>query len=208
MKKFSITRLETARPDPIAFAKTLTESLVSFGHNPKSVRWLTAATTFHKTGSTSQAINYLENSFANRKPTNKNIQEVANLRLALLNYCDEHNQKKLNYHSHRTRLEIVLSSKVKITGTIWLINSTSEGRYSSYTIVDDATSLKWKSELRHPILQDYIATKLFNCSRQNVSVGIINYTTGLHEQIIFEDEDIEIALDELRDIGSKISSVL
>jgi len=208
MKKFSITKLETARPNPIAFATTLTENSLPFNNNPKSVRWLTALTTFHKTGNTAQALNYLENSFANRKQTSKNIKEVISLRQALLNYFDEHTQKKFNYYSHRTRLEIILSPKVKITGTIWLINSTVEGKYSSYTIVDDKTAQIWKSELRHPILQDYIAPKIFNCDRKDISVGIINYTTGQHEQQIFEDDDIEIALEELSYIGAKISSVL
>lgn len=208
MKKFSITKLEDARRNPIAFANTLTEASPVFSSNPKSVRWLTAVSKFHKTNDSRLALNYLDSSFANRKQTNKNISEVAQLKQALELYFLEYANRKYNYLGDRISMEIILSPKVKVTGNIWILNSKPDGGFISYTIVNGDEIGFWRTELRHPIIQSHIANNICKCLTDDVSVGIINYKTGIFEEHTYDMEDIDIAFEELYNIGNKITSVL
>gem|GEM_PF-1926853 len=202
--KFSITKLESARPDPIAFIKNL-EDEGGYGY-PKSLRWLDSACEYHRTNNLSHSINYLQNKFISRNRTQQNIKEEEKLTQSLVHYIEEHNHLKYTYKSNRMRLDIKLSDKLEIGGLIWLINTTAEGGYTTYTITD-SDNIYWQNELRFPIIQKFLSNK-FKCNSDNVAIGVINYTSGKREQRCYSTDDILIAEEELNDIGAKISSVL
>jgi len=206
-KRFSISKLELARINPKDFGTHLKEdSPEPFTNSPKSVRWLNAVGVYHKEGNLSDAINNLENSFSNRKKNKKNIAEVETLINALISYVNDHSFLEYNFFSHRHKMEINLSDKLKTTGWIWIINKTYNG-FSGYVIVNDNDSHNWQNQLRFPIIQNYIATKIFKCPIENVEVGIINYYEGKHHKTTFSQEDITYSLNELKLIGNEISSL-
>lgn len=203
-KKFSITKLENARRNPKAFGSLLMDAVKEpFSSNPKSVRWLTAVANYHKNSNLSEAVNSLIESFSRRKQTKKNIAEVDTLITALYNYVNEHSSLSYTYFSHRHLLELTLSEKLKMNGWIWIINKTTNG-YSGYTIVNNEDSNNWQSQLRFPIIQSYLAEKIFKCNVEKVEVGIINYYEGKHHRISYTTNEISLAFDELKLIGNEI----
>lgn len=207
-KKFSISKLEVARSNPRGFGVHLRDDTEEpFNNRPKSVRWLDAVTTYHRNSSLSEAVNYLENSFSNRKQNKKNIAEVETLVSSLYSYVSEHSNLNYNYFSHKHKMEIHLSEKLKMTGWIWIINKTSNG-YSGYVIVNDVDSFNWQNQLRFPLIQNYIAKYIFKCHTDEVEVGIVNYYEGKHHKVSYTKKDIKEAKKELKFLGSEISYVL
>ncbi|OUL63949.1 hypothetical protein [Flavobacterium sp. AJR] len=207
-KKFSISKLELARKNPIDFGNHLRDDEEEpFNNRPKSVRWLDSTSVYHKNSSLSEAITYLENSFRNRKQTKKNVKEVETLVNSLCLYVTECSALNYTHYTHKHKIEINLSSKLKTTGWVWIINTTSTG-YSAYIVVNDNDSHNWQGQLRFPIIQNYVANLIFNCPIEDVDVGIINYTEGKHHRTCFSQTDITEALNELKAIGSQISSLL
>lgn len=208
VKKFSISKLELARKNPTDFGNHLRDDEEEpFNNRPKSVRWLDSTSVYHKNSNLSEAITYLENSFINRKQTKKNVKEVETLVNSLCLYVNDYLALDYNHYSHKHKIEIYLSPKLKTTGWIWIINTTSTG-YSAYIIVNDDDSHYWQNHLRFPIIQNYIAKNIFNCPIENVEVGIINYTEGKHHKTCFSQDEITEALSELKLIGSQISTLL
>lgn len=208
VKKFSISKLEMARKNPTDFGTHLRDDDEEpFNSRPKSVRWLDATSVYHKNSNLSEAITYLQNSFRNRKQTKKNIKEVETLVQSLCIYVNDHLELNYNHYNHKHKIEIYLSQKLKTSGWIWIINTTPSG-YSAFIVVNEQDSINWQNQLRFPIIQNYIANKLFNCPIENVEVGIINYFEGKHYKTCFQQDTIKNALEELKIIGSQISSLL
>ncbi|MBA9073497.1 hypothetical protein GGR22_001623 [Flavobacterium gossypii] len=204
-----MSKLETARINPRDFGAHLRDDTEEpFNNRPKSVRWLDAVSTYHKTGSISKAIIYLENSFSNRQKNKKNITEVENLVSSLYSYASDHSNLKYTYYNHKHTMEIYLSEKVKTTGWIWIINKTDYGGYSGYIVVNDSDSHNWEKQLRFPLIQNYIAKHIFKCESNLVEVGIINYYEGKHHKISYNKRDIKSAKKELKFLGTEISSFL
>lgn len=210
MKKFSISNLESARKNPSDFGKTLNkgDNPNSVFNRPKSVRWLDAVKVYHNTLNLSNAINGLERSFSNRKDTPKNKREVETLIFALEHYVFEHNKLEYIHLESCHSIEIILSPKVKITGWIWLINMTNTGGRTGYVVTNKVIDSTWESELRFPIIQNYIANNIYGCEMDEVEVGVIDFTTGQHHHTTFSSEEIEDALSELDSIGHDITNVL
>jgi hypothetical protein len=212
MKKFSISLLESARRNPILFSKSLKEgSSVSNqfgGGRPISVRWLDAVGNYHRTRDISLAITSLEKAFINRKDTPRNRKEVENLIFALENYVIEYNRLGYEHLEKAHSMQIILSPKVKITGWIWLLNMTSLGGRSGFIITKGIIDTSWQTELKYPIIQDYIANHIYGCELNQVAVGVIDYTSGHHSYYSYSKKEIDEALAELNSIGQNITSLL
>lgn len=211
MTKFSITKLETARTNPSKFGNQLKNSTAKdnfFGGPAKSVRWLSAVTRFHDTGDLSAAINYLSNSFSNRKNTPKNRQEVEDFITALENYIDQHNQLGNIFLESRHNIDLEIVPKLHLSGWIWLLNMTVNGRRRAYQIKKPEAVYNWVSELQYPIIQDYVANHIYGCAIEDVDVGVIDYYTGEHSQNSFSSTEIQDAITELNSVGNIISSIL
>jgi ribonuclease HI len=210
MKKFSISQLEVARRNANTFANALKNDAKgsSFGGRPKSVRWLDAIGVYHNSNDISSAINKLSQAFSRRKDTTNNRKELESLIQSLENYVHTHH--KLNYifleKSHS--VEIFLSNKVKITGWIWLLNMKPNGERAGYMISKDIKDTSWQNELRFPIIQDYIANKIYGCELNEVEVGVIDFKTGNHHTKKYSAGEIKRAITELDSIGTTITNIL
>lgn len=206
IRRFSVTKLEIARNNPKIFGDHLkVGDEERFNNRPKSVRWLDSVAVYHKTLNLSAAINYLENSFIGRKRTKKNIKEVEALVISLCTYVRDFLDLGYTFDRHKYKMEIILSPLLKTTGWIWIINQTNKG-YSGHIVVNDVDSHDWQNHLRFPIIQNYIANKIFKCPVELVEVGIINYYEGKHHTVTYSKEGIDKALEELKFIGNEITS--
>jgi hypothetical protein len=205
--KFSITQLEKARKSPFDFAKALkngTSTSSGFGY-PKSLRWLNAIFKFHQ-GDINQAILSLEKGFSQRKDTPKNRREVENFIEAISSYEINIKKKGLLFVKSREAITIEINSSLKITGIIPLIYMNPSNGFSAYFISKE--NEHWQTELKFPVVQNYIANEVFNCEISDVQIGYIDYYSGLFHDTIFTDKEIKSALKEVTAIGKLIMSNL
>ncbi len=206
MKKFSITELETARRDPVGFGKALKDGATSssrFGAYPKSMRWLNALCKYHEEMDISSAILSLETGFSNRQDNAKNRRELESFIDALSNYESEIKKRKLSLLKSREPVSIQLTGLLKITGQIPLIFMKPDVGFSAYFITRE--NAVWETELKYPVIQNYIASSIFNSNIREVEVGYINYYSGEFYEISFSVPEIKSAIQELKKIGESVS---
>lgn len=206
MKKFSITELETARRNPVDFGKALKNSSTSangFGGYPKSMRWLNAICKYHEEQDISPAILSIETGFSNRKDNAKNRQELETFIDALSNYESEIKKRKLSLIKSREPVNIVLTTLLKVSGQIPVIFMKPNIGFCAYFITKENST--WESELKYPVIQNFIAADIFNCEANVIDVGYINYYTGEFHETSFSMSDIKSALKEMKVIGESIS---
>lgn len=203
--KFSITNLEKARRNPVEFAKILSggkSSENNFGGYPKSMRWLNAVCEFHKNGKISDAFESIESGFSRRKNTAQHRRELKMFYQALDKYKTETVKRKLSLLKSREPIHVKVNSLVEISGIIPLIFMKPVSGFSAYFI--SVNNPAWKSELKFPIIQSFVAGKVFNTNIEEIEVGYIDYLTGEFNETSFSVAEIGTYAKELENIGQTI----
>lgn len=211
MSSLSITNLESIRKNPIPFARSLkigTYEKPSIGGRPKSVKWFDSILKYHETSDISQAVDKLESSFSNRKNTTANQRELENLMNALYVYVEDYQRSGYFFVDKRIRLDIPITTTLKLTGWIWLVYMKSEGGKLGLIISKEVNELKWNLELRFPLIQNYIAQKVYGCALEDVEVGVIDFLTGRNYTKTYDKDEIELSLEEFEQIKTKIGKIL
>jgi len=208
MTKFSITKLEEARSNPIAFAKTLSnkEQAKSNFRYAKSQRWLNAVGAYHASGKIVDAYTSLEEGLSNRKDTAANRREMGKLLAALADYEKEITKRSLILIRSRESIDLQLTKKLRIGGQIPLIFMKAAQGYSAYFV--SKANANWQRELKYPILQNYMGSKIFNTDPQQIEIGYIDYLTGEFHEECFTPRELKEAESELKKMGAKISNLL
>lgn len=208
MKKFSINSLETARKNPAAFKLMLendkTDGANFWGGRAKSRRWHDAVSIYHQRSDKNEAIQHLIKAFSSRKDTIFNRRELDSLILSLENYIIEYTKLKYLNLEKSLRLSLLITPEIKVTGMIWLINETSRKGYAGYFVGKEVNKLNWESELRFPIIQNFLSEK-YHCPLNRIEVGLIDYTTGHHHKISYNEDEIHDAVVEFNKIGNLLS---
>ncbi len=207
MTKFSISKLESARQNPTQFAKSLkTKDGGWSGGKSKFSAWKYAVNEYHKTKNLGEAINYFERIYIRWFADNmKNEREREAWVQTLETYVIEHSKRGLIYVNHRIRIEIPLTPKLKITGEIPLINMNGNFGYSAYFFTKDSST--WKTELKFPIIQDYLAN-FYGVDLSEVEVGVFGIDSEKLSQVTFSDQDVGGAKKELNTIGQTITRII
>lgn len=203
--KFSITKLEQARRNPIEFAQTLKSGKSSennFGGYPKSMRWLNAVCEFHKNGNLSDAFESIDHGFSRRKNTAQHRRELEMFYKALDKYKNETVKRKLTLLKSREPIHINLNSQVEISGIIPLIFMKPTSGFSAYFI--SLSNSVWKTELKFPVIQSFIAESVFKTNIKEIEVGYIDYLTGELNETSFPSAEINTSAKELENIGQSI----
>lgn len=208
MTKFSITKLEEARANPVAFAKLLRDGQAAKGgfRYPISLRWLNAVTTYHDSGKIGDAYSSIDGALSHRKDTPANRRQMVKLLTSLSDY--EKQIKNWNFHLIKSReaIDLQLSQKLRISGQIPLIYMKPDDGYAAYFI--SKGSLNWRNELKYPILQNYLGRTVFNTDPQLVDIGYIDYLTGEFSEECFSAKELQAAESELKKMGAKISKLI
>lgn len=208
MNKISFSQLENARRNPTAFAKSLSSPNNGTPRFSKFMAWQNAVHHYHKErDDLSKAIKYFENTFTrNFADNSKNNAEKENWILELEAYSNDDKRKKLTYVEHKKRINIPLTSKIRLGGELPLIKMNIKGGYSIYFFSRE--SALWEDELRFPVIQNFIATKLYNVDLSDVEVGVYSLDLQKHLQCIYSKKNIDSAVNELNAIGNTISLAL
>ena len=203
--KFSITNLEKARRNPVEFAKMLSgknSAENNFGGYPKSMRWLNAVCEFHKNGKLSDAFESIDEGFSRRKNTAQHRRELEMFYQSLDKYKTATAGRKLSLLKSREPIHIKVNPQIEISGIIPLIFMKPAGGFSAYFISLNNTA--WRSELKFPVIQSFVAEKVFKTNVEEIEVGYIDYFTGEFNETSFSAAEGETSAKELESIGKTI----
>lgn len=203
--KFSITNLEKARKNPVEFAKMLKSGKTSeneFGGYPKSMRWLNAVCEFHKNGKLGDAFEAIKSGFSGRKNTAQHRRELQMFYNSLDKYKTDVIGRKLVLLKSREKIHLKVNPQVKVAGIIPLIFMKPTSGFSAYFISLDTPA--WRSELKFPIIQTFVAESVFKTNVEEIEVGYIDYYTGEFNETAFSVAEINSAVKELESIGETI----
>lgn len=208
MNKISFSQLESARKNPTAFAKSLISPSGGIPRFSKFMAWQLAVHRYHKEkGNLSEAVNYFETTFMrNFTDNSKNEAEREDWILELQAYSTDDIKRKLTYVEHKKRISIPLTSKVRLGGELPLIKMNNKGGYSVYFFSRESSL--WESELRFPVIQNYVASTLYNVDLNDIEVGVYSLNLKKHLQRSFTQKEIDAAVKELNTIGKAVSLVL
>lgn len=208
MKTISFGQLENARNSPKAFAKSLDNPDGGSPRFSKFMAWQLAVFHYHKEkNNLSKAINYFETTFLrNFADNSKNKTEREELIEQLEAYANDERRKNLIYVEHKKRISIPLTSKIRLGGEVPLIKMNNKLGYSAFFFSREDAA--WESELRFPIIQNYISQTLYNVDLSEVEVGIYSLYKQKHFQTTYKLKEVQQALNELTTIGNAVSLAL
>jgi len=201
MSKFSITRLEVARRNPVDFAKSLsasgeTSNPLKRGF-PKSMRWLNAVNEYHATGDIGDAITSIETWFGKKASNAANRRELRKFITGLGEYEAAVEQK--GYVLVKSRETIDLSFQtLHITGIIPLIFMKAAGGFAAYFI--SPPNAGWQTELKYPVVQQYVGATVFKSNVSEIEVGYVEFPSGAFYEKKFTRNEIIAATQELQNI--------
>ena len=108
--------------------------------------------------------------------------------------------------SIKKRISIPLTSIVRLGGELPLIKMNNKGGYSIYFFSRESNI--WEGELRFPIIQNYVASTLYNVDLNEIEVGVYSLDLRKHLQRCFTQKEIDAAEKELKAIGKVVSLAL
>lgn len=205
MNKISFSQLESARKNPTAFAKSLVSPSEGTPRFSKFMAWQLAVYHYHKErGELSKAVNYFETTFIRNFADNpKNTAEREGLIVELQAYSNDDIKKKLTYVEHKKRINIPLTSKIRLGGELPLIKMNNKGGYSVYFFSRGSTL--WEGELRFPVIQNFVANDLYNVDLSEVEVGVYAVDLKKHLQMTYSEREVNDAMRELKLLGKAVS---
>jgi hypothetical protein len=174
MLKISLTELEDARKNPVAFRAKHEDKKRDGGNSSIYSTLRNTIFAFHKTSNFSSAMNYLE-SHLEKFPNQENCQKAVE---QFQWYVTEY--QKLGWPFVQTRLNIVVplstqyADSLKLSGQISRLDINLEGGYAAW-LLRKKGSKDWINELQMPIIQNAIGVHLSKLEKPRILVGIISF---------------------------------
>ncbi|MEQ1763728.1 MAG: hypothetical protein ABL984_11350 [Pyrinomonadaceae bacterium] len=209
MKKLRLPQLETARKDPVSFARQLSldAGASGFGHS-KFMDWQRAAFKYLDSKDLIEARQHLELSFrAHFKVDRRNVLDLERYVQILEEFTREQRRKRLVFVESRKNVDFPLvKEKLRLTGQVPTIFMNSSSGYSIYFMTK--SSIEWQNELRFPFVQYYFSKKVYGVDIKDVEVGIFNLETRGFEEKSYSNYAVNKALSEIRGLGRSIADNL
>jgi hypothetical protein len=199
MKKITISKLEQARRNPIAYQKSIENATPFGGKVSKFQNFDYAVRVYHNDDSINKAVIRLSNGFDNYSPgPNRNVKELY-IRM-LQNYANEYESLGFQFKEIGKRLAIPVLRNAIVSG-----NGPRVDFQDQKIIVCILTKEQydWRSELKFPILQYFYSRVKFD-QESEVQMGVYDIDRGIHDFHVYSENDVDEALKELKSIFRKI----
>ncbi|MCX2583988.1 hypothetical protein [Pedobacter sp. MR22-3] len=207
MLNISIAKLEQARQNPQAFAKSLSEATKGFGNNGSfSGIFKSFIGKFHNDNENkdkfhTQLQDAYKLQFVGNSVNNKRAEKYCE---AFSNYSDYMMKNGFGLDNFFTRINLKLLSDVSLGGNSPILSS-SDTRNMVFSIEESPRD--WQNELKYPILQKYLAEKYYECEVDKVEIGIFNVSSCQFELNVFDDIEIEEAFKEARIVLGEVDRI-
>jgi hypothetical protein len=203
MIRVSSKDLEQVKNDPALFAANLVSKGKLQARRGMFSQWQTVARQLHVEDlSIAEASRQLTSLFTVWNDTPKNIDREASFHTALTRYDELFQKKGFTYFDGAHVMNWKLHNNVILGGyTPWIAKRSKE--YFSYLFTEN--DFDWESELRFPLLQQYISTNLIDCDPQDLSVGIYCLNKGAFKFKSFKSAEIADAKSEVRVLFNRLN---
>ena len=183
MLKISLTKLEDARKNPVAFRQKYEDKKSEGGQSSIYSTLRNAIFEYHKHNSFTKGMNYLEDHLEKFPQKGLCQKAVEKFQWYLAEY------QKMNWPLIQTRLNIVVplstqyADSLKLSGQISRLDLNLDSGYVAWLFRKEG-SKSWINELQMPIIQNAVGVHLGKTEKPRVLVGIISFEEqfiGLHE---------------------------
>jgi hypothetical protein len=140
-----------------------------------------------------EAITALHTKFLSYRDIPANKQRQERLTEQLMAYIRLYRKMGFNWVDGPKRIQWPITKQVMLTGnTPWVV-SNDEG-YTSYMLAEK--SFDWKSQLRFPLFQQYLASNTIDCPSTSITTGYYFADTNTFDLVNFGKSDMKLAIDE------------
>jgi hypothetical protein len=199
MLKISCSILEKVRANPMAYGELIAvNNIKARGSYGMFSCWKDIARQIHVGKySFNEGVTALKKKFSNYEENSINRAKQNRLLNQLSNYFKNYEAKEFEYISANKHIKWDIIPDVHLTGyTPWTVKNTN-GFYA-FILVENNTD--WKSELRYPLLQQYLVNNVVKCGVADMSVGIYNLGTDNFDFINFPAKSLKEAVLETSEI--------
>ncbi len=191
MITISCTLLEQVRVSPTAHGKIIatTDKPKSGGQHGMFAYWQDVVKLVHTGDLTiSEGIKELQNKF-NRFDSNlRNSNKQSKLIEQFAKYCASYDKQKFEFIDSKHQMKWDIVNGVRLTGlTPWVVHN--KDGYFSYIITEQP--FDWQSQLRFPLIQQYLIDNHIECDSNEMQVGIYCLETNSFEFKNYSKREIQ-----------------
>ena len=203
MIRVSCKDLQQVKNDPALYAANLVSNGKPQARRGMFSQWQTAARELHTDKLTiADASNRLSTLFSvwNDTTQNRNRQEF--FHQALISYNDLFEKKGFIYRHGSHLMKWQLHKNIILGGyTPWIVSKGKD--HFSYLFTEH--DLDWESELRFPLLQQYVSKKIIECDTADMEIGVFSLESGRFRFRSFTEKEISAAKSETQYLFNKLN---
>lgn len=206
MLKIRCTSLEDVKQNPKAYAQLLASGDAKKGGGTHGMfaYWQDVAKLVHQQElNISQGIKELQNKFIRFDDTARNKAKQDKLLEQFIPYCRLFDKNKFALVDGRRQMKWELYAEVMLTGLTPIVVHNDNG-YFSYLQVEQP--FDWKSQLRFPLIQQYLSDYNIDCDIKEMSVGIYCLTTNTFEFKSFSKTELSKAVLQTSELFESVSN--
>jgi hypothetical protein len=197
--------LQQVKADPALYAANLiSKGNEQQGQHGMFAQWKTIARELHvKELSISDALNKLSLLYSMWNINPRNAVRSDFFHEALVQYEKLFNKKGWTLLEGNHRMKWPLHQQVTLGGYTPWVASKGES-YFSYLFTEK--SFDWKEELRFPLIQHYLATKILDCDMKDLQIGVYSLADHSFNLKNFSPREIALARNETRRIFTRFNN--
>lgn len=148
-----------------------------------------------------QGIKELQRTFMNFDENIKNLKKQDFLQDSFIKYHTQFDKKGFKFLDTKRRIKWNITSSGLLTGlTPWVIKNND--KYYSYFFSEQP--FDWDSQLKFPLIQEYLAENNVECDINQMNVGIYCLSNDRFSFRSFSQKELRLAVDETIEIFEKV----
>ncbi len=204
MIRISCTLLEQVRVAPAQHGKMIAtiEKPKPGGSHGMFAYWQDTAKLIHDGKLTiSEAVTYLQNKFLRFDDTVNNSRKQIKLVEQLIKYCATYKKNKFEFVDSKHHMNWDIVEGVRLTGlTPWVVHN--RDGYFSYVTIEH--TVDWQSQLRFPLIQQYLTANHIDCDVTEMQVGVYFLETDQFEFRNYSNREIRLYISETGNIFQSV----
>ncbi|MGJ7032633.1 hypothetical protein [Niabella hirudinis] len=198
------SELESVRENPAAHGQVLATNGIKSGGGRGMVSCVreVALAMGKEEFTVSEGVKQIQQKFLTFSPTKENKERQEELIQGFIAYHEQLKKHQLEFIDGSRRMKWDFSKDTRLTGqTPWVF--ASDRNYYALSLAE--TNTAWQHQLKYPLYQKYLTDHIINCHPSALNVGVFCLQTGKFEFKSFDEESIELSVNET---GQILNTVL
>lgn len=197
------SELEVVRSNPAAFGQLLASNTHIGGGSHGMLACVQDVARLVHLGEMDpqEGIKELYNKFERFRTHEVNKARQEKLVAGFVSYCKQFDQREFVFIEGARLIKWDYTPEFRLSGrTPWVV--ANEEAYYGYFIVSNEQ--EWLSQLKYPLIQQYLSQQIINCSPEEVHVGIYSMAGDRFEFNCFSADEIAAAVEELGELFNRV----